>query len=184
MFWVYVGLSVFSALYFVVCLIALNHFMWWPRPADYIIGPPDNPQVLRWWVIPRNPIFNIYLHKFCRSDTDEALHDHPWCNMSLLLIGEYMEIVPEETRLRPLAGNLRSILRQPFRPVFRRAKSPHRVMLFTHGINNNIPYPVWSLFFTGPNLRTWGFHCPQGWIPWQQFVERYEGGNTKGKGCD
>ena len=48
------------------------------RHPDFIVGGKDNPYLLRWFVIPRNPVFNIYLHRFLRSDDDRALHDHPW----------------------------------------------------------------------------------------------------------
>lgn len=179
-------------------LIAVWHCLRYPRDPDYIIGPMDDPQVRRWWVIPRNPIFNIYLHEFCRSDDDRALHDHPWANMSFLLKGEYMEIVPDgpchtysAVRRYPLTDGTwhaahKGILRRPFRPVFRLATWPHRVMLFTGKCGR--PVHCWSLFFTGPNLRTWGFYCLEGyeirWISWKKFIERYEGGNKRGKGCD
>lgn len=42
------------------------------RNPDFIIGGAD-PYMLRWWVIPRNKVFNIYLHRFLRSDDDRAL---------------------------------------------------------------------------------------------------------------
>lgn len=62
------------------------------RPPDFVIGGHERPYLLRWWVIPRNPVFNIYLHQFRRSDDDRALHDHPWLfNASWLLSGEYVE---------------------------------------------------------------------------------------------
>lgn len=65
----------------------------WP---DMVIGDNDNPYLLRWYVIPRNRIFNIYLHKFVRSDDDRALHDHPWSwNMSLIIKGIYIEHIPK-----------------------------------------------------------------------------------------
>jgi hypothetical protein len=49
------------------------------------------PALRRHLLIPRNPIFNVYLHHFLRSDDDRALHDHPWINLSLLLDGCYLE---------------------------------------------------------------------------------------------
>src|SRR6185312_200421 len=61
------------------------------RRPDIVIGGEDNPYLRRWWVIPRNRIFNIYLHHFMRSDDDRALHDHPWVNCSILISGEYDE---------------------------------------------------------------------------------------------
>src|ERR1700719_4013108 len=45
----------------------------------------------RWFVIPKNRYINIYLHCFIRDDEDRALHDHPWFNVSCLLIGGYIE---------------------------------------------------------------------------------------------
>ena len=58
----------------------------------------------RWWVIPRNKWFNVYLHHFLRSDDDRALHDQPWWNLSILLDGEYTEhtIAAGGVRLRCL----------------------------------------------------------------------------------
>ncbi len=45
------------------------------RVADFIIG---DFYLLRWWVIPRNEMYNLYLHDIRKSDDDRALHDHPW----------------------------------------------------------------------------------------------------------
>jgi hypothetical protein len=138
------------------------------RPPDFIIGAPDDDYLRRWFVIPRNGFFNIYLHEFRRSDDDRALHDHPWWNVSLLLQNEYVEhTIPQGgINLRKLykAGDLK----------FRSAKSAHRVEL-TNGA-------TWSLFITGPNVRTWGFHCPTRWVPWQEFTKPENPGEI-GRGC-
>lgn len=138
------------------------------RPPDFIIGDPGNPSVYRWWVIPRNHFFNIYLHHFLRSDDDRALHDHPWINMSYILEGDYIEvsILPGgvNTRIPYHEGQLK----------FRRAKTAHRV---------EINKPCWTLFVTGPTIRNWGFHCPKGWRRWQDFVKDGKKGQV-GKGCE
>ncbi|ETR75055.1 hypothetical protein X566_20010 [Afipia sp. P52-10] len=139
------------------------------RPPDVRIGKPDDDYMLRWWVIPRNRFFNIYLHNFLRSDDDRALHDHPWLNMSLLLDGRYTEHTIADGgvhhRVEYAAGAIK--LRGP--------KYAHRVEL-THG-------SCWSLFITGPVMRDWGFHCPQGWRHHTQFVDRSNSGQI-GRGCD
>lgn len=139
------------------------------RPPDFIIGGPTDPYLRRWWVLPRNPVFNVYLHEFLRSDDDRALHDHPWLNASYLLRGEYTE----ETIA---AGGVhrREVLRVGDWKL-RRARSAHRIELHAG--------PCWSLFFTGPHLRTWGFHCPGGWRPSQLFVSPIDKGQ-RGRGCD
>lgn len=139
------------------------------RAPDVRIGKPDDDYMLRWWVIPRNRFFNIYLHNFLRSDDDRALHDHPWLNMSILLDGRYTEHTIADggvhRRVEYSAGDIK--LRGP--------KYAHRVEL-THGA-------CWSLFITGPVMRDWGFHCPQGWRHHTEFVDSNNSGHI-GRGCD
>jgi len=151
------------------------------RLPDEIIGKEENPYLLRWHVIPKNRIFNIYLHKFCRSDDDRALHDHPWIfNMSILLKGQYIE-----HRL-----NKSNKVRRPGNLYIRPGKSPHRVQLYhfyledRKGSSIRHEYPVWTLFITGAKCREWGFYCPKGWRHWKEFVAKNEHGNEVGRGCD
>lgn len=143
---------------------ALSYIAAHPKP-DFHVGPNDNHQLQRWFVIPRNPWQNIYLHRFLRSDDDRALHDHPWDNRSWLLSGGYLEHVQDGTTIIRLEGDI----------VERRAIEAHRIEL----VNG----PAVSLFFTGPIVRSWGFYCPQGWRPWKEFVDITEGGNQRGQGC-
>lgn len=59
----------------------------------------------------------------------------------------------------------RSIVRSAPSIAFRKATCKHRVEL----INNK---PCWTLVVTGKRLRTWGFHCPNGWVRWREFIMR------------
>lgn len=150
------------------------------RKPDFIIGGAERPYMLRWWVIPRNRWFNIYLHKIMRDDDDRALHDHPWWNVSILLAGAYREVMPDlKARRTPYTriADLPTItkIRRRGSVVFRRAAASHRLEV-AEG-------PVWSLFITGPVLRTWGFHCPQGWKEWRRFVAASDPGSV-GPGCE
>ena len=138
------------------------------RAPDVIIGGIDAPYMRRWWIIPRNRRFNIYLHHFCRSDDDRALHDHPWWNVSLLLLGRYIEHMPHAVRTR-----------RPGLPVLRQAEAAHRIELLRDA--SGAERPVWSLFITGPNVRAWGFWCPKGWRHWKDFTSN--NGTEVGKGC-
>ena len=63
------------------------------RAPDLVIGGAADPYLRRWYVLPRNPVLNVYLHHFLRSDDDRALHDHPWVNASVLLDGDYVEVL-------------------------------------------------------------------------------------------
>lgn len=135
------------------------------RKPDFVIGPPSAPYLRRWWVIPRNRWFNVYLHEILQSDDDRALHDHPWINCSIILRGGYREITPRGT-----------FVRRAWWPIFRRAVASHRLEIIGGK-------PCWSLFITGPTIRQWGFHCPKGWRLWKDFVNERDSGQV-GRGCE
>lgn len=142
----------------------------WPfrlfvRP-DFVIGGAERPYMRRWWLIPRNRWFNIYLHEIRHSDDDRALHDHPWWNVSVLLKGSYEEVLP---------GGL-SKIRKGGSITIRRPEQLHRLVI--------VPgEQTWSLFITGPVLRDWGFACPKGWRIWTDYVSTSNKHET-GPGCD
>jgi hypothetical protein len=136
------------------------------RKPDFIIG---DSYLLRWWIIPRNRWFNIYLHQIRHSDDDRALHDHPWWNVSIILSGQYDEITPRGKFSRR-TGSI----------IFRRATASHRLIVPV--VNGGITY-VWTLFITGPVIRQWGFHCPKGWVHWKLFTNPDDKGQV-GRGCD
>ena len=133
------------------------------RAPDVVIGPVDDPYMLRWWLIPRNEVFNIYYHRVLHSDDDRALHDHPWPSFSLLVSG----ILCERTK-----DGLRVIL--PGQCVFRTPQMAHRLELIGDEAAE-------TLFITGPRVRDWGFHCPKGWVHWRDFVGANPG--EIGRGC-
>ena len=131
------------------------------RAPDYVIG---TGYLNRWYIVPRNPWSNLYLHAFLGSDDDRALHDHPWANTSLLIEGSYIEHTPDGGFERR-AGDL----------VSRTAETKHRLELISE-------LPVISLFATGPKVREWGFACPHGWVHWADFTDPDNPARTGG-GC-
>jgi hypothetical protein len=140
------------------------------RPPDVVIGGKDSPYLLRWYVIPRNPFFNIYAHEFRRSDDDRALHTHPWLfNCSQILLGSYWEHCDGWAYLRRQGSQ-----------VFRWGASPHRVQLIEF---QGQPTYCRTLFITGPRVREWGFLCPQGFRRWQDFTASHDKGSI-GRGCE
>lgn len=148
------------------------------RAPDYVIGGHDNPYLLRWWLLPRNPLFNVYIHQILRPDDDRALHDHPWFWCSYLVEGAYIEVTerpqrPESTQIRA-TGQWQTICEEGSL----RVRSPwfaHRLVPLTS--------EVWTVFVVGPTLRVWGFHCPKGWRPWRLFVDARDKGRV-GRGCE
>jgi hypothetical protein len=149
-------------------LLLTQHLLKIPdqRKADFVIGGAERPYLLRWWLLPRNRFFNVYLHCFLRSDDDRALHDHPWSNASLVLSGRYIEHTTAGARSAK-AGDWRVRLLGSY---------AHRIELIDDT-------PAWTLFITGPRYRSWGFLCPQGWVPWERFTARDDKGAI-GRGCD
>jgi len=131
----------------------------------------------RYFIIPRNRWFNIYLHKYTGSDDNRALHDHPWWSMSILLKGEIQEY--QHLKAYSVHGDktnfnmLKIIGIWHFIPKFRPAEYTHRIELLSN--------TAWTLFFTGPAIRQWGFHCRKGWVHWKDFTD--ETGNGIGAGC-
>ena len=139
---------------------------------------PGGAYLRRWWLIPRNRVFNIYLHQFLRDDDDRALHDHPWCWLSFLLDGAYIEHTIAaggvHRRRRRETGSLK--ISGP-----RRA---HRIELVRLTGSPSTTMECWTVFITGPRLRDWGFHCAErGWVPWQRFTAEGKPGEI-GPGCD
>lgn len=106
--------------------------------------------------------FNIFLHKFLKSDPDDV-HDHPWPYATLILRGGYYEWTPEfdskgvkvsETRHWRGAGHFRIC----------RPTSYHRIEL-KDGVT------AWTLFMPGPQRREWGFLVNNIWIPNEQYIQ-------------
>lgn len=155
------------------------------RKPDLIIGPPSTPYLLRWHVL-LTPWFRVYLHKMLRDDDDRALHDHPWSNVSIILRGGFVEVLPSvQPGISPTldidvpvaARSIYRVFRRPGSFTFRRATDSHRLELPKDG-----PGYSWSLFITGAYQRRWGFHCPKGWRSYRDFVNMASPGEV-GPGC-
>jgi hypothetical protein len=160
------------------------------RDPDLLIGPDKaDPYMRRWWVIPRNRYLNIYLHNILHDDDDRALHDHPWASLSLNLTGGIAEWYCRHPRV--WADTSYGVQWREFRQgdwVWRGSRFAHRLVSVQTGApayqsRPAIPGGAWTLFMTGPVMRSWGFWCPQGWRHWRDFVNPDDIGKP-GRGCD
>lgn len=120
-----------------------------------VIGAAKDPYLIR-WILVQTPWFSIYVHKMCRSDYERALHDHPWSFVSFVL-KPYSEITAfgykKELRLDHHIGSI----------LYRPARWRHRVII------ENPLKPAWTIVFTGPRQRPWGF-WPNGiFCHWKKF---------------
>lgn len=140
------------------------------REPDLIIGPKEAPQTLRWHLLRWRGI-QVALHRWERSDSDRALHDHSAGNVSILLTGCYREWFNHAWEAP------RWKLRLPFVPYYRGGARPHRVELH-HG-------PIWSLWIRFRPWREWGFWCgKKRWVHWTDYCDMRDGkGSEVGNGC-
>ncbi|MDF2435387.1 MAG: hypothetical protein JWP44_5018 [Mucilaginibacter sp.] len=131
------------------------------RPPDFTVG---SAYLKRWWLLPRNRFFNVYYHNFRVSDDDRALHDHEYINVSFLLDGEYIEHT-EKGVFHRKTGAL----------VMRRPSTLHRIELLPNVSSrwNEKECPTWTLFITGPRVRTWGFKIDNQWLDYKTYIAKY-----------
>tara|TARA_A100001011_G_C14142777_1_gene770449 strand:- start:598 stop:1065 length:468 start_codon:yes stop_codon:yes gene_type:complete len=95
--------------------------------------------------------FNIFLHKFLKSDPDD-LHDHPWAFRTIILSGGYWEFTDEG-----------KFWRAPLSYRYAPANTFHRVEL-----DKNIPY-CWTLFIPSKSFKEWGFRTANGWLKHDEY---------------
>jgi hypothetical protein len=105
--------------------------------------------------------FNIFLHKFLKSDPDDV-HDHPWPYATLILKGGYWEWVPQFNSIGEKVGEV-SAWRAPGHFRICSAKSFHRIEL-----DPNVE--CWTLFMPGPQKRDWGFLVRNQWIQHERYL--------------
>ena len=124
----------------------------------------NEPYLERYYVFLRDRTwfpFNVFLHKFLKSDPDD-LHDHPWPYATLILKGGYYEWVPEFNSAGQKIGEIRHWRGAGhFRTCS--ASSYHRIEL-------DPSVECWTLFMPGPKQREWGFLSKGKWIQWEQYL--------------
>lgn len=164
------------------------------RPPDFVVGQGPVPYLERWWLLPRNPLLNVYLHRFRRSDDDRALHDHPWPSLSVMTAGRldehtFAHSLRERRRRHEDAVAIWGEGTQPTLHYARRRIAAGDVRLrsarFAHRLELLSGEECWTVFITGPVLRVWGFWC-EGvrWVDWRTFTDTRDGRSVTGRGCE
>ena len=105
--------------------------------------------------------FNIFLHKFHKSD-DEVFHNHPWPFATLILKGGYWEWQPQlDNQGRKMGEIARWCGAGSFRTAG--ANTYHRIEL-------DPDIQCWTLFIPGIKQRDWGFLVKNKWVQWEQYL--------------
>lgn len=107
--------------------------------------------------------FNIFLHKFLKSDPDDV-HDHPWPYFTVILRGGYWEWIPQfDSQGRKITEVAH--WRGPGSFRWCSANSYHRIEL-DPGVT------CWTLFIPGVKQREWGFLVSNTWVQWEQYLKQ------------
>jgi hypothetical protein len=106
--------------------------------------------------------FNVFLHKFLKSDPDDV-HDHPWPYATVILKGGYWEWIPQ---FDSSGEKINEIAKWRGAGHFRAcsANSYHRIEL-------DPTVECWTLFMPGPQTQDWGFLTRQGWVPHDEYLD-------------
>lgn len=107
--------------------------------------------------------FNIFLHRFLKSDPDDV-HDHPWSYATLILRGGYWEWIPQFTDTGEKITEI-ATWRAPGHFRISNAKSYHRIEL-------DPSVECWTLFMPGRQQRDWGFlNKKNQWIQHEEYLQ-------------
>ena len=106
--------------------------------------------------------FNVFLHKFLKSDPDDV-HDHPWGYATLILKGGYYEWLPQFNSKGEKIGELQ-VWRRPGHFRVSGANTYHRIEL-------DPSVECWTLFMPGIQKREWGFLSKGKWVQHEQYMD-------------
>ena len=106
--------------------------------------------------------FNIFLHKFLKSDPDDV-HDHPWPYATLILKGGYYEWIPQFDKQGNKFNEI-AVWRGPGSFRVCGANSYHRIEL-------DPSVTAWTLFMPGPQEKEWGFLVKNKWVHNEEYLE-------------
>ena len=106
--------------------------------------------------------FNIFVHKFLKSDPDDV-HDHPWPYATLILKGGYYEWIPQFDKQGNKFNEI-AVWRGPGSFRVCGANSYHRIEL-------DPSVTAWTLFMPGPQEKEWGFLVKNKWVHNEEYLE-------------
>lgn len=99
---------------------------------------------------------SIRVHRILRADNARHPHNNPRDSRSILLKGAYDERTDDGVRVR-LAGDTMLI--------------PHDKYHHIEKIHGD----VWTLFITGPYIKSWDFRTENGKVPWREYLATHQG---------
>jgi hypothetical protein len=116
----------------------------------------------------------VRVHKILRSDAGRDFHNHPWNFVSIVLENKYIEVTPAYDSNGFYMGEVRTY-RTKGSFAYRKSGFFHRIECFKYGPNNPYEIPVWTLFISGPEIRTWAFMTnPSNIVPFYEYFKTFK----------
>lgn len=123
----------------------------------------DGDLYMRRWVLTLPTGRQARLHWIVRPDAGHCLHDHPFDFWSLVLRGWYVEQF-DDSAYAP--SEIDAVFtRKHCWLSLRRFPAEH-----LHQISEVSPGGCWTLVFTGPIRRLWGFQTARGWVDFRTYL--------------
>lgn len=139
------------------------------RQPDLTIAPDGKPYLYRWHIT-KTDMACVYFHIQVADDPERPLHDHPWDNTSVILLGGYVEILSTSAPPTPSSTHRHRRLSEDV--IHRQAEWSHRLLI--------LPEYKFTMtrFSTGRKQREWGFWYPDGWRPFSEVTQLSTDGKT------
>ena len=101
------------------------------EPCDF-----ESPYIKKWFIVPENSFSNVAIYYFLKSEDHGNFHDHSADMTSWVLVGEYIEHLPDGISFKRKKGDMVTI----------HSTTKHRIELIDE-------LPALSLVFSGPVVR-------------------------------
>lgn len=109
----------------------------------------DGARYIDRFILIRCKLGSIMFHRIFSTDND-CMHDHPWWFKTLIIKGGYWEHTPSDYTWTK-------------RTWYGPGSWLYRPAEYTHRLEIPAGKQAWTLVFTGPEKRVWGFWTPRGW---------------------
>jgi hypothetical protein len=138
----------------------------WSLWSRRVFGTDGDPYLARRRII-QTPWFGIFVHQIFREDQDRDPHDHPFAFLTLILWRGYTERYwPDKRNLARYRDRVRHLGSLRF--------VPRRGAHIITAVHRPAPgKPVWTVVFVGRDHDDWGFWTSDGYVPWQEYVDRW-----------
>lgn len=163
----------------------LEYYCEWSGKMILIRGRPDTPEykdiyLVRYYLFPQGSKWQVYIHRFLRSDSDVP-HDHPFDFASYILKGGYQEQITFREDPRNAFWVSRMETHKAGDLLLRQGNHAHKVIIdgkYDWNERKNAPL---TLILRGPRYRDWGFlpaaggslnqsRCVRDWVKYDEYL--------------